>query len=196
MRRRMAMFLVIAVGTASAAAIALEKPEYVGSKSCKKCHIKQYKSWAEGKKAATLDILKPGQATESKEKHGLDPNKDYSTDESCLKCHATGFGEPGGYAVPDPEDKNAVKKAKALAGAGCESCHGPGSEYTKLHKEIKESKRTYKVEELHAAGQMKIDEANCTRCHNEKSPTYVSFDFATKKEMGSHEHLELKQREE
>ena len=190
------MLLVVVVGVATAAAMALDKPEYVGSKACKKCHIKQYKSWEKGKKAATLDILKPGQAAESKEKHGLDPSKDYSTEASCLKCHATGYGEPGGYAVPDAEDEQAVKKAKTLAGSGCESCHGPGGAYIKIHEEIKKSKRTYKVEELYAAGQMKIDEANCTRCHNEESPTYVSFDFAAKKDQGSHEHKPLKLREE
>jgi hypothetical protein len=176
-----------------------EEHAYVGSKKCKMCHRDEYKSWEEGKKAKTFDILRPGQAAEAKTKAGLDPDKDYTEDESCLKCHTTGFGKEGGYQIPDPADEKAVKKAKALAGAGCESCHGPGSAYTDLHKEIKKSKRTYKVEEMYAAGLTKITKETCTECHNEKSPTYDPdnpFDFEKMKDKGGHDMFPLKQREE
>ncbi|MGB2986007.1 MAG: cytochrome c family protein [Phycisphaerae bacterium] len=173
-----------------------DKYEYVGNKKCKKCHMKEYKSWQTTKKAMTFEPLKPGNASEAKLKAKLDPAKDYTKDESCLACHATGHGQPGGYFIPDPADEAAVKKAKKLEGVGCEGCHGPGSEYIKLHEEINKSKRTYKDEEMYKAGLRKIEASACTGCHNEKSPTYVPFDFEKQKHEGLHELYPLKQREE
>ncbi len=176
-----------------------EEAAYVGSKKCKKCHMKQSKSWKIGKKAKALEVLLPGKATEVKAKFSLDSSTDYSMDEKCLACHTTGYGHEGGYFMPDPADEKAVKKAKKLAGVGCESCHGPGGEYVKQHKEIMDSKRTYKAEEMYVAGLRKIDEAVCTGCHNENSATYDPanpFDFEKMKEQGGHEHFPLKQRED
>ncbi len=115
-----------------------------------------------------------------------------------MKCHTTGFGQEGGYFIPDPDDKKAVRKAKKLEGVGCESCHGPGSEYVKLFKEIQDSKRMYKVEELYAAGLQKITKDTCTACHNEESPTIevgTPFDFETMKDKDLHDRQEMKQRE-
>jgi hypothetical protein len=176
-----------------------EEYSYVGSKKCKMCHKEQYKSWEQTKKFKTLDILKPGESAESKTKAGLDPSKDYTKDESCLECHTTGFGKKGGYAIPDPADEKAVKKAGKLAGGGCECCHGPGSAYVELHKEIKKAKRMYKVEEMYAVGLTKIEEKTCTACHNEKSPTYdptaSPFDFEKMKDDGGHDHFPLQYRE-
>jgi hypothetical protein len=57
-------------------------------------------------------------------------------------------------------------------------------------------KRTYKVDEMYAAGLTKIDEAVCTRCHCEESPTFQSFDFAKQKTEGLHKTFPLKQREQ
>ncbi len=176
-----------------------DSPAFVGSRKCKKCHLKQYKSWKKGKKFSALETLKPGQASEAKGKHNLDPAKDYSKDVKCLACHTTGFGKDGGYAIPDPTDKKAVKKASKLAGIGCESCHGPGGAYITLHTEIMKSKRTYTDAEMYGAGLHKIEAATCTACHNEKGPTYDAanpFDFAKKKQIGAHEHFPLKQRKE
>ena len=171
---------------------------YIGSGKCKKCHLPEHKSWAKMKHATALEALQPGQATETKSKHNLDPNKDYSKDPACIGCHTVGFGKPGGYAVPDAADEKAVKDSKDLAGVGCEACHGPGSEYSKLHEEIMKSKRKYKQEENYAVGMTKIDEAVCVTCHNEKGPTVDKskpFDYAKRKDENTHEHTPLKQRE-
>ncbi len=169
--------------------------EYVGSKKCKKCHSKQYKSWSTGRKAKALDTLMPGNASEAKGKSDLDSAKDYSADPACLKCHVTGFGKAGGYAVPNAGDKKAVRAAEALAGTGCESCHGPGSGYLELHEEIMKSKREYTSEEMHAAGMAKITEDTCKKCHSGEGPTTPAepFDFDKMKEK-LHEHFPLKQR--
>ena len=172
--------------------------EYVGSSKCKKCHVKQHRSWKKSKMAKALDTLKPGKAVEAKKKHNLDPRKDYTQDTSCLACHTTGHTHPGGYVIPDPSDKKAVRRAKKLAGVGCESCHGPGSAYNKVFEEIFKSKRKYKVEELYAAGLVKVDATTCTKCHNQNSPTIDAnepFDFEAKKTEDAHENHPLKQRE-
>jgi len=175
------------------------KYSYVGTNKCKKCHLAEYKSWQKTKMGQAFDTLKPGTAADVKKKHNLDPEKDYSTDEKCLACHTTGYGHEGGYVIPDPEDKKAVRKAKKLANAGCESCHGPGSEYIKIFEDIFKTKRKYKVEELHAAGLQKMNADACTSCHNEQGPTvdpdYV-FDFEKMINEDTHERKPLKQRED
>ncbi len=174
-------------------------PTYVGSKTCKKCHIKQHKSWEKTKMGLTFDVLKPKHNSEKKIEAKLDPAKDYTTDETCLKCHVVGFAAESGYKSPPPDDKKAQCRAKKMMGVGCESCHGPGSEYSKLHKEIQDSKRKYIVEEMYAAGMTKIGPETCATCHNSESPfvgaDYV-FDFEKRKEEGTHEHFPLQYREE
>ena len=186
--------------TASLPALAVETPAYtyVGNSKCKMCHITESKSWKKTRMGKAFETLKPGVAAEAKTKHGLDPAKDYTTDGTCLKGHTTGFGHEGGYAIPDPNDKKAVRKAKKLAGAGCESCHGPGSAYIKVFEDIFRSKRKYKIEELYAVGLKKIDGTGCTSCHNSEGPTAgdgYHFDFDKKKDEDTHERKEMKQRE-
>ncbi len=188
--------------TIIASTVTLEdkKHEYVGSTKCKKCHIAEHKSWEKTKKGHALDTLKPDQAAEAKTKFKLDPKKDYSTDAACVKCHVTGFEQPGGYKFPDAKDEAAVKEMEKLAGVGCESCHGPGSEYIKVHEDVFKSKRKYKVEEFYAAGMTKIEASTCTNCHNDKSPTFdtakgFKFDEMKTKRDQIHETTEMKYRE-
>ncbi len=191
--------LVTAPTAAMPLAMPDEKYSYVGNKACKKCHIAQYKSWEKTRMGKAFDILKPGNSKEAKEKFNIDVTKDFTKDEKCIKCHTVGFGKPGGYVTPDPADKKAVRTAKKFEGVGCESCHGPGSEYVKVFKEIQKSKRKYKPEELYAVGLRKVDKDVCLTCHNEESPTINKgdeFDYEKRKEEGTHEHKPLKQREE
>ena len=76
-------------------------PEYLGEKKCKKCHIKEHKTWAETKHANAFECL----------------TDKYKKDEECLKCHTTGMGE-GGFV--------SVEETPELLGIQCEQCHGPG----------------------------------------------------------------------
>jgi len=171
---------------------------YVGSKKCRKCHSKQHRSWKKTRMSHAFEILMPGQHKEAKEKFHIDVNKDFTKDEKCLKCHTVGYGKTGGYATPDPSDKKAVRKAEKLKGVGCESCHGPGSAYIKVFKDILKSKRKYKQAELYAVGLNEINESVCKTCHNEESPTINAgdpFDFEKRKAKGTHEHFPLKQRQ-
>lgn len=172
---------------------------YVGSNKCKTCHRKQYKSWKKGKKFNTLALLLPGNAIEIKKKHNLDPQADYSKDKRCLGCHTTGLGHEGGYAIPNATDVRAVRKMRRVANVGCESCHGPGSQYVTLHGEIMAANRKYKSEEIYAKGLQRISEGVCLTCHNDTSPTHDSdnpFDFSKMKDGGGHDHFPLKLREE
>ncbi|MFQ5491567.1 MAG: multiheme c-type cytochrome, partial [Phycisphaerae bacterium] len=111
--------------------------QYVGTKTCKKCHYDVWESWAKTKMAGCFEVLRPDSELKASKKTGLtdawieeikankpkgdpkvDPAKDYTRDEACLKCHTTGYGETGGYAIPDPKNKKAKRKAKKSLGTG------------------------------------------------------------------------------
>jgi len=168
--------------------------EYVGSNKCRKCHFKVYRSWKKTPKHESIEKLLPGKASEAKAEHGLDTSKDYTQEEGCVKCHVTGYGEPGGYAMHDINDKDAHKKYKNVTDISCESCHGPGSTYIDLHEEIMKEKREYTQQEMYEAGMTKVDESTCAQCHNDESPTSEGdFNFSEMKEK-VHEHEDLKYR--
>ncbi|HEX7476689.1 MAG TPA: multiheme c-type cytochrome [Polyangiales bacterium] len=76
---------------------------YVGAQACKSCHEAAYAWWQthpHGNAYATLT-----------KRH-----KEFNL--SCVGCHVTGYGKPGGSTVVHNE---------GLVNVGCESCHGPGS---------------------------------------------------------------------
>lgn len=160
---------------------------YVGSKTCRKCHIKEWRSWSETKMAKTFETLKPGVNAEAKKAAGLDPDKDYTQDETCIRCHVTGWGKPGGFT--------SIEETPDLAGVGCEMCHGPGGTYTQDGYMTLQNKE-YKKADLVAVGLMgEITEPQCATCHNSESPfvgdDYV-FDFEQRKTEGTHEKFPLK----
>jgi len=172
--------------------------EYVGTKTCRACHDAQHTSWEKTKMGKAFASLAPGAGTEIRSKAGLDPETDYRKAGECLECHAVGFGRPGGYAAFDEKDTKAAREARNREGVGCECCHGPGSEYVKVFKQIAESGRKYKVEELYAAGLIRADQAACAACHNERSTgakAGLKFDYDAAKTQDIHEHVPLKQRE-
>lgn len=140
--------------------------EYVGTKQCRMCHTQQYDSWLASPKAHAWEALQPGVEVEAKARAGLDANTDYRTDPRCLRCHSIGFGRPGGYAVPDPGDDRSQRHAEQREGVGCEACHGPGSGFVKVMKEITREERRYDPAELHAAGRHRVTREVCMSCHN------------------------------
>jgi hypothetical protein len=167
--------------------------EFVGSKKCKMCHSKLYKSWEETAHAKAFDPLKPGEAKEAKEKAKLDPAKDYTKDKECLACHVVGLGQPGGFEFKD--DAAEMEKMIATLGhVGCESCHGAGGGYIDFHKEIQKEKKEYTLADMKEHGCVNPDEAACKQCHNEKSPTFESFDYTEAVKTGIHEKPGLKYR--
>ncbi len=152
------LLLVLGVTVGSA-----EEHAYVGTNNCKKCHLKQYRSWQKTKMAQAFELLKPGAAAEAKQKAGFDPNKDYTKDPQCLPCHTTGYGKPGGFAD--------IETTPDRAGVGCEMCHGPGGTYTQDGYMTLKNKE-YKKADLVAVGLVdKVSEKQCLSCHDkEKNP--------------------------
>lgn len=184
-----AVLALAAVVAPLAASTATEAPEfeYIGSKNCKKCHLKEYKSWEATTMATTFDALKPGERAEPKLSSGLDPNVDYTTDENCVRCHVTGYGKPGGFVD--------IETTPDLAGVGCETCHGPGGSYT-ADELMSLKNKEYKRADAVAAGMVEtVDAAQCDGCHSSESPFvregYV-FDFEANRDGGMHEKYPLK----
>ncbi len=168
-----------------------EDAAYQGSKSCQKCHFKEYTSWQKTAMAQALKTLKPGEKVEAKKKANLDPAKDYSRDGKCVACHSTGYGKPGGYpALVEGKEWTAEEKTRAplLEGVGCESCHGPGEKTSPYKKDNKE----YKWADLAKLGAVHPEEKSCATCHSKEGPTYKEFKFAEKIGKDTHEILKLK----
>lgn len=142
---------------------------FVGMKKCRMCHTDQYDSLRATAKANAWDALKPGYGVEVKTRAGLDGKHDYTTDHRCLRCHSVGYGLPGGYVIPDPENPQSARYAKAREGVACESCHGPGSGFIQVMRDVIRNERTYRVEEVRAAGRRVVTAATCRSCHNESA---------------------------
>ncbi len=161
---------------------------YIGTKKCKKCHIKQFKSWKETNMAKAFELLKPGVRADKKTAAGLDAKKDYTSDLECLPCHTTGYGKAGGF--------ESVEKTPQLLGVSCEMCHGAGSEYTKPeHMSLKN--KNYKLAGILKVGLISpVTGATCVEvCHNEKSPFFNKdepFDFEKRKYEGTHDNFPFK----
>ncbi len=177
-------WLVLGLGTALITMTASAEPAYIGNKKCKKCHIKQYKSWDKTKMGQAFELLKPNVRADAKKKAKLDPAKDYTSDKECLACHTVGYGKPGGYGSGE--------KDELRLGVGCEMCHGPGGDYTAKDKMSNKNKK-FKSADLVAFGfTAKPSEAQCRVCHNKESPFYKEFNFEKRKAEGVHEHFKQK----
>jgi len=79
---------------------------YLGVSKCGECHQPFVESWKKTRHAAAFSSL---------ERVGK------SKDPECIKCHAAGFGEKGGFY--------SAKTTPMLANVQCEACHGPGREH-------------------------------------------------------------------
>lgn len=176
----LAAWALIALGSVSSA----DDYSLVGNKKCFPCHIKEFKSWQETKMSKAYDLLKPGERAKAKKQAGLDPDKDYTGDAECLKCHVTGWGRPGGFV--------SFAETPLLVGVGCESCHGAGSEYLKdPYMSIKN--KDYKLSQVTEVGLVApVTESRCTPCHNEESPFFKEFDFQQRKDEGIHQVFPLR----
>ena len=140
---------------------------FVGSKVCGECHGldeigNQYKIWASSPHANAYKKLLTAKAIEIAKKNKItSPEKDYQ----CLKCHATGKG---------------TLREIIEEGVGCESCHGPGSEYHHASNHVNYSNRAsgyatgikngmYPILGIES---LKIREKLCLSCHKKARPCY------------------------
>ncbi|MDH3903600.1 MAG: multiheme c-type cytochrome, partial [Xanthomonadales bacterium] len=145
---------------------ALAAHEIIGAPKCKACHKAktgdQWKIWMGSAHARAFETLASAASKKIAVERGIgDPQQE----EECLKCHTTRAFL--GVDVP-VSDKG---KYADNEGVGCESCHGPGSNY-------KPGKIMRDPEAARAAGLIMERTAEaCKHCHNETSPTYKPFDF-------------------
>ena len=163
------LVLLVSVLTPAGAAMATEPAaahEFIGADGCKLCHKaeekgNQYGKWQGSAHAKAYETLATDAAKKITAAKGLGDNPQAVAE--CLSCHVTGHG-----AKPELLGK----KYAVAEGVSCESCHGAGGDYKK--------KATMESRELSiAAGMVVPDEKTCRTCHNEKSPSFKGFDFAT-----------------
>jgi len=178
------VFIVIYINWTSHEHVATDT--FIGMKACQECHPEQCQSWGETRMAQTFDVLRPGVKQAEKEMVGLDPNEDYTLQETCLPCHTTGYGLVGGF--------RSIEETPEMAGVSCEACHGPGGMY--VETVMSKGDPTFQTEEARQAGLIYPPTAKvCLKCHNDQSPfvgmDYV-FDYEERKDSGTHEHYKLK----
>lgn len=155
--------------------------EYIGSNRCKPCHSKtevgaQYAQWESTAHSRSYETLLSDESKAIAVKMGLKTAPEKSPE--CLVCHVTGWGSPSGYKLDIPADNaKALKTNENLASVGCESCHGPGSEYKS--KKVKDAIVAGTIAR-ESVGLMNPTEATCLICHNSKSPTYKQFTWESK----------------
>jgi len=149
-----------------------KKVKYVGAAKCNgSCHDPYYEAWKESPHGGTFNLLKPGERKEAKERVKLDPEKDYTTDPLCLRCHTTGYKQRGGFKPAGSKSKKGKDTATAidpdepsLEQVGCEMCHSAagGSHFRAV---MTASKGKFDKGDVEKYGQ-RFDYANvCTRCH-------------------------------
>lgn len=165
-----------------------EQYQYVGVGRCRRCHKKpelgnQYGQWRKLKHAKAYKDLssKNPKAVATAKKMGVTGNPREA--DACLKCHVTGHGE---------DKSRFAEEFDVRGGVQCESCHGPGSGYTR------ESimKDCAKAENLGLIAKPK--EELCVKCHNKDNPNWdpdryttkdgkkVGFDYEQAKEKTKH----------
>ena len=141
---------------------------YVGVRECKKCHddrniLNQYSIWLTSPHANGVKTLGTEKGRKIARENGLDNPGDSP---NCLKCHTTGGG------------KSPVTKDE---GVGCESCHGPGSEYVQLsnHVDLRSRQNGYaKAKKLGMYPILKYEEnlkkreKLCMSCHLQERPCW------------------------
>jgi cytochrome c peroxidase len=157
--------VVVVAGFATAGAEGT--PQYVGAGKCKMCHNSvrkgaQFKVWSDSKHSHAFEVLATPKAAEiAKAKGVTDPQKS----DACLQCHVTGHGEPADHFAATFNDS---------LGVGCESCHGPGSNYYTRTTMMDIRSGKSKPEEF---GLRMPTKETCAKCHNEKSPSGKSVDW-------------------
>lgn len=132
---------------------ALGGESYLGVGLCARCHADIAARWAETRHANA---------------HGTLIDAGRHREPECLRCHVTGFGQPGGF-VPEKYDLEGEAIALSgglLRGVQCEACHGMGTRHGT------------------GAGWAKPEEAVCRSCHDADNDP--DFDYAGAMAAGVH----------
>jgi hypothetical protein len=150
-------------------AVTKHKHGYVGAKKCATCHKSdavgnQYDKWLRTPHAKSLLRLQTADAVSIAKNFGIE---NPAENNRCLQCHTTAKG------------KHEICRDE---GVGCESCHGPGSEFSECanHVDLIDRKSAY----IRAIGLgmypilgskgIKAREKVCVSCHNDQRLCYPS----------------------
>ncbi|MCC7252601.1 cytochrome c family protein [Hyphomicrobium sp.] len=149
-------------GFVAASAVASDADKIVGPNACAECHKQEVEAWKGSHHFKTYrEMPRNTKANEIAEKMGV---RRIRTESLCATCH---------YTV---EQKGNQKKP--IAGISCESCHGGGKDWIKVHSEF--SGKTILFEsKAEAAARWKLSESkgmlrprsfyllakNCYGCH-------------------------------
>jgi len=159
---------------------------YLGPKTCADCHKAESDIWGKTKHAASFkNIHRSPKATAILAAAGGDKNM--RKNPTCTQCHFT------------MEQENPDKPATAKSGISCESCHGPASDWVKIHNDYggsgvtKQSEpaahHAKRVTDAQKAGmirpEMEYDIAvNCMSCHGFADPGVSSAIYGKMLEAG------------
>ena len=137
---------------------------YVGDESCEVCHSSQrignqFQKWKDSPHGRAYTDLSSREAHKVAEKMGIeDPQKSAR----CLSCHTT---------APKASLPEITASFRKSDGVQCESCHGPGEDYSRYSTMID----PHKAKE---SGLVAVPgQETCITCHNPASPTYKPFDY-------------------
>lgn len=160
--KRTLSLLALFVGALSAPAMAGAQHTYTGVKACGMCHKAEAKGnqlavWEKSKHAGAFVTLTTPAAIELAKTKGITTPP--SETPACLECHAI---------VGDA-------KADVKNGVQCESCHGAGSDYKGMAV-MKDRAQSIAAGMTEYKDKAAI-EAQCRKCHNEKSPSFKDFKF-------------------
>ncbi|MFH0980510.1 MAG: multiheme c-type cytochrome [Planctomycetota bacterium] len=138
--------------------------KYTGVMACARCHEGpaigyQFSKWRMSKHARAYAVLGTPAGYEMASREGV--QGDPQEDPTCLRCHATGAGEPAGRLLEGFDVADGVQ---------CESCHGPGSEYAP--EAVMRDPRAARQ-----AGLQPVTEQTCATCHTNAHGR--EFDYAT-----------------
>jgi len=112
---------------------------FTTSDRCAPCHAAAFDVWQKSQHAHAIEILKK-------------ENKEF--DSSCVGCHVTGNGRPGGFVN--------VTQTPQLANVHCEACHGSGIQHVERPAEARMARLTADA---------------CLSCHTKSNSP--EFEFAS-----------------
>lgn len=102
--------------------------DFIGSESCRTCHVEAYEHWRQGPHARAHLSLTPAQAKDQKciQCHAPDTQKGGDAGVSCESCHGAGEYYAAEYVMKDAELARASGLSMPKA-ADCLLCHDASS---------------------------------------------------------------------
>ena len=144
------------------------RSKFTGVMACAKCHQGpqmgyQFEKWREGDHARAYAVLATEKARQMATESGLKGSPSRSP--QCLKCHAPEWAYPKESSLDEDHYRDGVT---------CESCHGPGSEYSS--EAVMRDKTAAR-----AAGLRKVGKETCMPCHQAAHGREFDYDAAARK---------------